>query len=117
MLELEVQDLGKLLMHVKTNHNEVATHILTDNQQVQELLQRGVPLLRQELESQGLTLGQLLIDLRQGKQERYPLLERGYRISRSAASGALEATEAAASRPPAVVTSRHGSGHWVNLVA
>ena len=66
-LELEPEHLGKILLKIETRQNHVNAWVSTENQQVKTILTQDTSLLRQHLEEQGLTLGQLSVDLQQGK--------------------------------------------------
>ena len=62
-LELEPKHLGRLVVTIGTDDNQVKTVITAESEQVKELLNRSAPQLRQELASQGLVLEKLQIDV------------------------------------------------------
>jgi flagellar hook-length control protein FliK len=118
-LELESKDLGRILVRVETEQNQVKAVISTESEQARELLQKSSPQLRQQLEAQGLVLSQLQIDLRQHQGERRRANYHDY-VSRRARDGA--STNAAIGQDGAATlgaaTSVHGSGDQIiNLFA
>jgi flagellar hook-length control protein FliK len=90
-LELESKDLGRIFLRVETEQNQVKAVISTESEQAQELLAKSSAQLRQQLESQGLVLSQLQIDLhhhrggRKGYQNHAQRGTRGFSNGRSAA--------------------------------
>lgn len=67
-LDLEPEGMGHLTLRVSTRKQEVTAFISTDTQQAGELLSRNSNLLRSNIESMGLTLTNLFVDVRQGKE-------------------------------------------------
>lgn len=67
-LDLEPEGMGHLTLRVSTRKQEVTAFISTDTQQAGELLSRNSNLLRSNIESTGLTLTNLFVDVRQGKE-------------------------------------------------
>jgi len=59
VLRLHPAELGELRMEIKVEQDNIRAHITTQNPQVQELLDRHLPKLREALEQQGLNLDQL----------------------------------------------------------
>ena len=51
-LEVESKDLGRVLLRVETENNQVRATISTESEQARNMLHRGAPELRQQLESQ-----------------------------------------------------------------
>jgi flagellar hook-length control protein FliK len=86
-LEVDSKGLGRVLLHVETENNQVRATISTESEQMREMFHRSAPQLRQQLESQGLVLGQLLIDVQNQKGERHHLPHRGAQRSKAMASG------------------------------
>jgi flagellar hook-length control protein FliK len=93
-LEVDSKDLGRVLLRVATEDNQVRATISTESEHARNMLHRGAPELRQQLEAQGLVLGQLLVDVQDRKGERHQQ-QRGTQRSKDAASAR---TTAAASR-------------------
>ena len=65
-LDLEPEGMGHLTLRVSTKKQEVAAYVSADNVQVGDLLSRNSTVLREHLQSQGLTLTNLSVDVRQG---------------------------------------------------
>ncbi len=63
-LELEPKELGRLTLRVETRQEEVTATVTAEKEQAREVLLRNTHALRQNLEQQGLTLGQFLVDVR-----------------------------------------------------
>lgn len=55
-LKLHPEELGELRMEIKVEQDNIKAHITTQNPQVQEILDRHLPRLREALEQQGLNL-------------------------------------------------------------
>ena len=64
-LELHPEGLGRLTLHIGTKDQEVTATLSADSQHVKELLMRNAPSLREHLESNGLTLSNFSVDVRQ----------------------------------------------------
>jgi flagellar hook-length control protein FliK len=94
-LEVDSKDLGRVLLRVATEDNQVRATISTESEHARNMLHRGAPELRQQLEAQGLVLGQLLVDVQDRKGERQQLQQRGTQRSKDPAGAR---TTAAASR-------------------
>jgi flagellar hook-length control protein FliK len=62
-MELQPKHLGRLVVRIGTDANQVKTLISTESEQAREFLTKNASLLRQELASQGLVLEQLQIDV------------------------------------------------------
>jgi flagellar hook-length control protein FliK len=90
-LELDSKDLGRILLRVETEHNQVKAVITTESEHAQELLAKASPLLRQQLESQGLVLSQLQIDLRHHGGERQGYHNQPGRRGRGGSTGGRSA--------------------------
>jgi flagellar hook-length control protein FliK len=67
-LELAPKHLGKLVLQVETDRDQVIAWLSTDNEQARNLLTQNAPLLRQQLQEQGLVLGQLHVSVGQEGQ-------------------------------------------------
>lgn len=55
-LRLYPQELGELRMEIKVEQDNIKAHITTQNPQVQEILEKNMPRLREALEQQGMNL-------------------------------------------------------------
>lgn len=93
-LELEPKHLGRLLVKIGTDDNQVSALIATESEQIKELLSKSAPSLRQELASQGLVLEKLQIDVNsqataqdQAFQQRNPARPRSGSNRQQAPSG------------------------------
>ena len=60
-LKLHPAELGELRMEIKVEQDNIKAHITTQNPQVQEILDRHLPRLREALEQQGLNLEQMTV--------------------------------------------------------
>ena len=60
-LKLYPEELGELRMEIKVEQDNIKAHITTQNPQVQEILDRHLPRLREALEQQGLNLEQMTV--------------------------------------------------------
>jgi flagellar hook-length control protein FliK len=58
-LRLYPQELGELRMEIKVEQDNVKAHIIAQNPQAQEMIDRHLPRLREALEQQGLNLQQV----------------------------------------------------------
>jgi flagellar hook-length control protein FliK len=67
VLELEPQNLGRLTLKIEAVNDQITASVSTENEQVKEVLLRNSSALRQQLQQDGLSLGQLQVDVRQGK--------------------------------------------------
>ena len=66
VLRLHPQELGELRMEIKVEQDNIKAHITTNNPQVQDILDRHLPRLREALEQQGMNLEQMRISVAQG---------------------------------------------------
>jgi flagellar hook-length control protein FliK len=66
-LELEPQNLGRLTLKIEAVNDQITASVSTENEQVKEVLLRNSSALRQQLQQDGLSLGQLQVDVRQEK--------------------------------------------------
>ncbi len=62
-MKLHPQELGELRMEIKIEQDNIKAHITTQNPQVQEILDRHLPRLREALEAQGLNLEQMQVSV------------------------------------------------------
>jgi len=62
-LRLQPAELGELHMEIKVEQDNIKAHITTQNPQVQEILDRNLPRLREALAQQGLSLEQMTVSL------------------------------------------------------
>ncbi len=69
-LELTPRHLGKLVIQVEAHRDQVIAWLSTDNEQARSLLVQNAPLLRQQLQEQGLVLGQLQVSVGQEGREK-----------------------------------------------
>ena len=58
-LRLHPQELGEVRMAIKVEQDNVRAHIIAQNPQAQEMIDRHLPRLREALEQQGLNLHQI----------------------------------------------------------
>ncbi len=58
-LRLQPEELGKLKLEIKVERDSIRAHIIAANPQVQDILERNVPKLREALSQMGLQLEQL----------------------------------------------------------
>ncbi|BCO08545.1 flagellar hook-length control protein [Desulfolithobacter dissulfuricans] len=62
-LRLHPQELGELHMEIKVEQDNIKAHITTQNPQVQEILEKNMPRLREALEQQGMNLEQMEVSV------------------------------------------------------
>jgi flagellar hook-length control protein FliK len=62
-LKLYPQELGELRMEIKVEQNNIKAHIIAQNPQAQEMIDRHLPRLREALAQQGLHLQQVEVTL------------------------------------------------------
>lgn len=62
-LRLNPQELGELRMEIKVKQDNITAHIIAQNPQAQEMIDRHLPRLREALEQQGLHLQQVEVTL------------------------------------------------------
>ena len=62
-LRLYPQELGELRMEIKVEQDNIKAHIITQNPQAQEMIDRHLPRLREALEQQGLNLQQVEVTI------------------------------------------------------
>jgi len=60
-MKLHPAELGELRMEIKVEQDNIKAHITTQNPQVQDILDRHLPRLREALEQQGLNLEQMTV--------------------------------------------------------
>ena len=65
-LRLNPQELGELRMEIKVEQDNIKAHIIAQNPQAQEMIDRHLPRLREALEQQGLHLQQVSVTLAGG---------------------------------------------------
>lgn len=65
-LRLNPQELGELRMEIKVEQDNIKAHIIAQNPQAQEMIDRHLPRLREALELQGLNLQQVSVTLAGG---------------------------------------------------
>ena len=65
-LRLNPQELGELRMEIKVEQDNIKAHIIAQNPQAQEMIDRHLPRLREALEQQGLHLQQIEVTLAGG---------------------------------------------------
>jgi flagellar hook-length control protein FliK len=63
MLRLHPQELGEVRMAIKVEQDNVKAHIIAQNPQAQEMIDRHLPRLREALEQQGLNLHHIEVTL------------------------------------------------------
>ena len=97
-LEVDSEQLGRVILRVETENNQVRAVIATESQQACDILQRGAPQLRQQLAAQGLELGQLSIDVQNRGSQRDSLPQRSNQQGRNAVGYSSSAS---------------GSGQWL----
>ena len=61
VLRLHPAELGELRMEIKVEQDNIKAHITTHNPQVQDILDRNIPKLREILEQQGMNLEQIQV--------------------------------------------------------
>ncbi len=66
VLRLHPQELGELRMEIKVEQDNIKAHITTNNLQVQDILDRHLPRLREALEQQGMNLEQMQVTVATG---------------------------------------------------
>ncbi len=62
-LRLHPAELGELRMEIKVEQDNIKAHITAQNPQVQDLLDRNLPRLRQALEQQGMNLAHMQVSV------------------------------------------------------
>lgn len=76
-LELEPKNMGKMTLRIQTEHNQVTAWVSTENEHVKSLLAQNASVLKQQLQDQGLMLGQFHVDVRQEKDSQYSARQNG----------------------------------------
>jgi flagellar hook-length control protein FliK len=84
-LELAPKHLGKLVIQIEAQRDQVIAWLSTDNEQARSLLVQNAPLLRQQLQEQGLVLGQLQVSV--GQEGREKNSQRQFEFSRGKGEG------------------------------
>ncbi len=69
-LEIEPEQLGKIVLKVEANQDQVSAWVSTSSEQVKSLLAQNLPILRQHLQEQGLSLSQFFVDVSSSKDGR-----------------------------------------------
>lgn len=85
-LRLYPQELGELRMEIKIEQDNIKAHIITQNPQAQEMIDRHIPRLREALEQQGLHLQQVEVTIAandNGNDHRYQDNSRQQQMNRS----------------------------------
>lgn len=67
-LRLHPQELGELRMEIKVEQDNIKAHIIAQNPQAQEMIDRHLPRLREALAQQGLHLQQIEVTVADGNQ-------------------------------------------------
>lgn len=71
-IELEPENLGKLVLRIESDRHQVSAWVSTQSEDARSVLLQGASALRRHLEEQGLTLGQFSVDVgRQGEEQRF----------------------------------------------
>jgi len=63
VLRLEPENLGTLVLRLRTKHNMVTASITADNENTRQILLQNAPALRQQMEQQGFSLSGFSVDL------------------------------------------------------
>ena len=85
-LKLYPQELGELRMEIKVEQDNIKAHIITQNPQAQEMVDRHIPRLREALEQQGLHLQEVEVTIAandNGNDHRYQDNSRQQQLNRS----------------------------------
>lgn len=117
-LDLEPAGMGRLTLRVSAKKQEVTAYVSADNQQVGDLLSRNSTVLREHLQSQGLTLTNLFVDVRQGQDGNSNSYFQSGNSQRER-SGATKASQSGSSQkiPSSSVRMDRYSERLINLVA
>ena len=94
-LKLYPQELGELRMEIKVEQDNIKAHIITQNPQAQEMIDRHIPRLREALEQQGLHLQQVEVTIAandNGNDHRYQDNSRQQQLNRSMQSTITQPT-------------------------
>ncbi len=75
VLRLHPQELGELRMEIKVEQDNIKAHVTTNNPQVQDILDRHLPRLREALEQQGMTLEQMQVTVATGDNSNTQLFQ------------------------------------------
>lgn len=70
IIDLKPESLGKLSLKVTTEHGMVMARFIADNQQIKQVLETNMQLLKESLEKQGLNVEGFSVSVRQDSQER-----------------------------------------------
>jgi len=68
VLRLHPAELGELRMEIKVEQDNIKAHITTHNPQVQDILDRNIPRLREVLEQQGMNLEHMQVSVAADQQ-------------------------------------------------
>jgi flagellar hook-length control protein FliK len=116
-LELEPAHLGRISLKIEANREQVQATISTASEHVKNLLDQGSHALRQQLESQGLSLGQLTIDVKQDQGD-----QTFYHHSGGGKGGTKQTTRsvqatAGVPRATGVATAKGSTSQLINIFA
>jgi|GEM_PF-2888840 len=115
-IEVEPKELGRLVLHIETDHRQVHAWISADHDQAKELLMQNAQALREALSQQGLTLGQFSVNVGQGKEGRQFFAQHQGNKRKARASGGMASSASSAGIPSNDRRSPRGE-HAINLVA
>lgn len=116
-LELEPKELGRLTLRVETRHEEVTAAVTAEKEQAREILLRNTQALRQNLEQQGLTLGQFLVDVRDERSSggQHPMSDQ--RFVKHPPWGEAEVKNQRLQGGNGIVWIRNDTSHLINVLA
>ncbi len=116
-LELEPSELGRLTLRVETKHEEVTASVIAEKEQAREVLLRNAPALRQNLQEQGLTLGQFLVDVRDERSGsgQHPMPNRAF--SKKPSRGQAELKSQRVQGDTGIVRIHANPNHLINILA
>jgi len=75
VMKLHPAELGELKINVQLREGSINASILAQNQQVQEILEKNLPRLKEMMEQQGLTVDEIVINLDSDLESQYNLFE------------------------------------------
>ena len=78
-LKLHPAELGSLRLDLIVEGDRVRAHLQAQNQQVQEVLDRHLPQLREALQQQGLKIDEFRVDVQQGQEQAQDQAQAWYR--------------------------------------
>jgi len=91
VLRLHPAELGELRMEIRVEQDNIKAHITTHNPQVQDILDRNIPRLREVLEQQGMNLEHMQVSVAADQQGSDQLFQEQFASSSSVAIFAKEA--------------------------